>query len=500
MWAFKKKQKQAPKRMYAGANVGRLTSDWITSSTSADAEIVSSLTRLRDRSRQLVRDNDYARSAVRTIRNNVVGTGVGMQSQVRMRRGQKLNEGLNSQIEAAWEIWKRKESCHTAGKLCFADIERLIMESVATSGECLVRKVPMAMGSAKAPLALEIIEPDLLDDTYDGRAENGNVIRMGVELDKWMRPRAFYLRPNHPGDTSVMQVAPGSPRRVRVPANEILHLFITERAGQTRGTPWFSSAIMRIHHMNGYEQAELIAARATASLMGFIESPEGDVPSDGVQDGDRVTDFQPGVFKYLAPGEKVNVPTLARPGGQFDPFMRSQLRGVSAGVGLSYESLSKDFSQSNYSSSRLALLDDRDNWKVLQQWLIQNFHQPVFEAWLDAAVLAGDVLIPDYFQNEAAYKSPRWMPRGWAWIDPAKEVAAFKEAVRCGFATQAEVVAQSGGDFEDLLAQRAREVQMAKDLGLTFDTNPAETDSTGKLNAAEPDADDAGGDGGKAAM
>mgnify|MGYP003328589915 CR=1 FL=1 len=152
--------------------------------------------------------------------------------------------------------------------------------------------------------------------------------------------------------------------RTRVPADEVIHLFLTERPGQTRGVSWFASAIKRLHHLAGYEEAEVIRARAGSALMGFITSPEGELQGDDVMDGERVQDFSPGVFRYLAPGESVSVPDLHAPDGQFEPFMRAMLRAVSAGLGVSYESVSHDFSSTNYSSSRLSLLEERDTYQI----------------------------------------------------------------------------------------------------------------------------------------
>lgn len=463
-------------RAFAGAKIGRMLSDWISSSTSADAEIKSSIKKLRDRSRQLARDNDFVRNAVRTITNNVVGQGIKLQSQVKRRSGRgagQMDDKANAAIELAWSNWCKADSCHVGGTLSFTDIERLIIGDQVQSGEIMVRMIKRPFGRSRIPLALEIIESDLLDDGYNGKASNGNEIRMGIERDVWGRPVAYHLKEIHPGDTQFDAKTTETGRYRRIPAEEILHIFKADRAGQSRGVPWISATISRLHQLQGYEEAEVVAARASAALMGFIESPEGELQGDGVENGNQVTDFEPGVFKYLAPGEKVNIPQMNRPGGQFDPFMRAMLRGAAAGIGISYESLSRDYSQSNYSSSRLALLDDRDNWRSIQKWMIESFYQKVFETWLDMAVLAGVLNLPSYETNPEIYQSVRWMPRGWSWVDPGKEVAAYKEAVRSGFMTQADVLAASGGDIEELMDQRRRELDMADALDLSFDTDPS---------------------------
>lgn len=461
-------------RQYGGARMTRLTSDWVTSGTSADSEVRSSIRLLRDRARQLSRDNDFARQALRAIENNVVGQGIGFQSQVRMQRGAgRLDPRINNGIETAWQRWARADSCDVGGRLCFSDIERLVVRSVAESGEVIVRMVEGRFGDSRIPLALEVIEADLLLDDYNGTAENGNEIRMGVEVDKWGRPTAYYFAHGmrHPGDYQFQPQAYTRDKMTRIPARNIIHLYRVERPGQTRGVTWFASAIERMHHMSGYEQAEVVSARATSALMGFITSPEGELFGDDVEQGERVSTFEPGVFKYLNPGEQVQVPNLNRPGGEFDPFMRAMLRAVAAGLGCSYEAVSKDYSATNYSSSRLSLLDERDHWRVLQSWLVENFHQRVYERWLDLAVLSGTLSLPRYEIEPDFYRQPRWMPRGWSWVDPQKEILAYKEAEKAGYITKAQVIAESGGDIEDVFEQRRRELDLAEELDLSFDTD-----------------------------
>ena len=233
----------------------------------------------------------------------------------------------------------------------------------------------------------------------------------------------------------------------------------------------------------GYEEAEIVRARASSALMGFITSPEGELEGDDVYDGERVTAFEPGTFKYLASGESVTVPSLDAPDGQFEPFLRSMLRAVSAGMGLSYENLSHDFSQTNYSSSRLSLLEEREHWRTLQRWLIDNLNQRVFEQWLDLAVLSGVLNLPVYEVDPERFRRVRWMPRGWGWVDPQKEVAAYKEAIRCGFKTLSDVVAEQGGDLDELLTARKAELEKLDELGITVDTDPG---AEANANAAEP--------------
>src|SRR3954463_11856221 len=252
MWPFRKKQPKR-QRSYSGANFGRLVNDWIAMSTSIDAEIRGNLKTLRNRTRQLERDNDFVRSFLREVEINVIGQGIQMQSLVRMQRGDKLNDKLNQEIEDAWSCWQKKTRCHVAGKLSFPSIERLVARSVSRDGEIAIRLIQQKFGDSRVPLALEILESDRLDDTYNEVTAEGNEVRMGVEFDSWGRPVAYYFFSYHPGDYPA-GFNVGTKRRVRIPAKEIIHPFVTERAGQTRGVPWISTAIKRLHHMQGYEE------------------------------------------------------------------------------------------------------------------------------------------------------------------------------------------------------------------------------------------------------
>jgi len=495
-------------RLYAGAKVTRLEADWVTSSTSADAEISSSLVRLRDRARQLVRDNDYARAALRAIVSNVVGTGIKLQAQVPMQRGKgRLDQATNDRIEAAWARWGRATTCHVAGQLAWQDVERLVMRSTAEAGEVFVRLVPQAFGGGQTALGLEIIEADLLDEKVDGSGAGvpgqlaGGEWRLGVHVNDWGRPVEYAFLTRHPGDGRGRSVAA---RRVLVPAEQVLHIKLTDRPGQTRGVSWFASAIRQLHMLAGYAEAEVVRARASSSLMGFITT-DGDAAGEALgeeqPDGDYVTQFEPGVFKTLFPGQNVTVPSLDAPDGQFEPFVRAMLRAMAAGLGVSYEAISSDFSQTNYSSSRLSLLAEREQWRALQQQLIRDLHRPVFAAWLRAAVQAGELSLPGYDVAPQRFEDAmNWCPRGWEFVEPQKEVTAYADAVRNGFMTRAEVVMSRGGDWQDTIQALANEKAELDELGLVLDTDPSQVSGAG-ITQARPagsvvpaDASDASSD------
>lgn len=464
--------------MYQSARPSRFAPGLATTS-SADAELASSLTQLRNRSRALLRDAAYPKRARSIVQNNVVGTGIGLQAAVGTTRNGS-NDRVNAAIEREFEHWSRAENCHVGGALHFSDLERLAIGEVFAAGEVLVRKHYFRVGASRVPLALEFLEAERLADNYELQplAGDGADVRMGIEVDRFLRPVAYWLRARHRGD--VRSAASPSEALERVPAADIVHVRVVDRWPQTRGEPWLHAVIRKLGDMDGYSESELEAAYAASCYMGFIETPDLDTPIGERQpDGTEEMKLESGAIDKLGPGEKFNQYAPNRPNAAMDPFMRMMLREVAAGIGVSYESLSRDYSQSNYSSSRLALLDDRDLWRVLQQWFIRSFRAGLHRVWLQQAVLAGalpEIGLGEYGRDPEKFEAVRWKPRGWSWVDPTKEVTAYKEAVKGGLTTLTDVIAQTAGglDIEDVITTRRRELDLLEAADIDVDTTVGE--------------------------
>lgn len=485
-------------RAYGAAQLSRLTADWRITNTSEDAELSQSLRTVRGRSRQLIRDNSYAQRAKTIVQNNVIGTGIGMVPRVMNSRGE-ASERVNDQIAEAWENWCRASLCHVGASLHFADLERLLVGEVFEAGEVFTRKYFSALPESDIPLALEVIEPERVADEFQpSPPDAANTVRMGIELNRFLRPMAYWFRLLHPGETSLMALAPD--RIERVPADQIMHLRMIQRWPQTRAIPWLHAAARRLHDMDGYTEAEIVAARGAAAYMGVIESPNPQ--GEQTDAGKREWTIEPGLLEHLAPGEKMIWNNPNRPNANLDPFLRLLLREIASGVGVSYESLSRDYSKSNYSSSRLGLLDDRDLWRVLQMWFIRGFRHPLHRVWLQQAVLAGQVpaiSLEEYAMNPAKFEAVQFKPRGWGWVDPAKEVEAYKEAIRAGLTSQQHVVAMTGDgrDFWEVTKEREADLATEKESGVSSDVDPglekqqAAAAAPGpKPNGAAPPEDD----------
>lgn len=481
-------------RQYAAARSNLNTLGFGGTTTSADTELHASLTALRNRSRQMVRDSGYARRARNLVVNNVIGSGVGMQAQVMSSRD-RLRTAVNDSIEQAWHEWCAADSCHTGGVLHFGDLERAAMAQVFEAGECLIRAHEVAMGASRVPLALELIEAERI---ADGIADPGAVapnaeLRMGWEVDRrFGRPLACWVRRRHPGD---LRDTVGGDLVERVPAAQLFHLKITWRWPQTRGEPWLHATVRKLDDMAETTQLEMTAARGSAAYFATIYTEDAEPADDEEEDGTQIMQLDPLTIRKLPPGDRLDFHAPNRPNSQLDPFLRMMLREAAAGTDLSYASLSGDYSQTNYSSSRLSLLDDRDVWRVLQQWWIRSFRLPLHKMWLARAVMARAVDLPvsEYALNMAKFEAVKFKPRGWTWVDPTKEVGAFKEGIRGGLTTLTDVIASTGEgrDIEDFIATRKRELQLLEEAGIEVDTTVVPGAVPGAANAAaQPEDED----------
>lgn len=464
-----KQQPKHAKRSYYGAETGRLFSDFITQSLSADSEISPSLRILRDRCRQLSRNDAYAKRYIQILNSNVVGsTGVRLQVRKRNTDG-SLDTVGNRIIETAWAAWGRKDSCSIDGRMSWNQCQRLFIETLARDGEVLIRKIKNPAGN-RFGFSLQFIEADYLDENYNNTAPNGNEVRMGVEITKEGKPVAYWLFEDNPNHTNGFGRNTSARKRIRVSADEIIHSFIQERAGQTRGVPMMANVLGRLKMLDGFEEASLVHARVAASKMGFFTSPSGDeFVGDEYQGAAPLMDASPGTFSQLPEGMSFESFDPSGVGGaDFADFEKAILRGIASGLGVSYVSLSNNLEGVSYSSIRQGTMEDRDNFKMLQQFMIENFVDEVYRSWLEQAITYNAVTLPmskyDLFADQVTYR-----PRGYPAIDPQKEVNANIAAINSGIMTLQDVHGQHGRDTEEVFEQVARE----KDLAARYEIETA---------------------------
>jgi len=467
--APKQKLKRAYKRSYVGANTGRLFADFVTSSTSADAEIKDNIRILRDRARELARNDSYIARYLNLMVSNVIGKhGVRVSSKGRDDSG-SLDIAGNQLIEKAWKEWCQLGNCTTNGRLSFLDCQKIFIESLCRDGEVLIRKINVP--SSPFGFELQFLEADHLDENKnDVYKQTGNKIKMGVEVDTHDKPVAYHLYKNHPYDRNYVS----QNQHIRVPAEEIIHAYLPSRAEQTRGVSLVATSMANVKMLNGYLEAEIVAARVGASKMGFFTSPDGD---GYVGDGEYEDTFNPtmnaqaGVFEQLPHGMDFKAFDPTHPTSAFESFTTSVLRSIASGLNISYHSLSNDLTSVNYSSIRQGALEDRSMYQIYQQFVIEHFINPVFKSWLEMAIITGYVNLPMSKYNKFA-DSINYIPRSFAWIDPLKEMQANVIGLQNGTLTYADISSSYGRDTEELFEQHQKEIELAKQYNIELAYQP----------------------------
>ena len=457
------------KRSYNAAKLGRLTNDWTTGTTSANYEIRQDIKISRSRARQLERDNDYVRRWLKLLENNVLGAdGITLQCKSRDFNGD-LDTFANKKIEDAWRKWGKPESCTVAGTHSWLDTQRLVLRSVARDGAVLIRKVRNWQNPFR--FAIQVLEIDHLDVDYNHKLQNGNLVRMGVERDKWERPVADYILNGHEGDEFGMD---RPTKRERVPADLIMLVAMTERAHQVIGVPWMASSMLNLSMLHGYMEAEVTAARIAAAKMGFFIKAESGDGYQGEEDalGNTITTAEPGTFEELPVGVDFRAFDPQHPNGQFGVFVKSCLRSVASGLGVSYNTLANDLEGVNYSSIRAGLLEEREEWKGVQRFVIEHVVEPIFHEWLSYALLSDALDLPA--AKVEKFETVEWKPRRWPWVDPVKDAQANVISVTNGFRSRRAIISEAGGDIEDTFEALAADNELAKLQGVELGEDRAE--------------------------
>lgn len=460
-------------RNYAAAQVNRLTEGWTTSNLSANASIHASVDALRARSRQLARDNPHWRKYLTMVRDNIVGpAGFTLQARV-YDAPQRPDRLANDALEAAWAAWCQRGVCEITGKHSFASLCRMLAATAARDGEFLLRKV---RGSAAGPwgFALQVLDIDRLDTAYNRAPAAGQTaIRMGIEIDDFGRPVAYHLRNRHPGDVYYTAGAQEGTRE-RVPADQVIHGYISDRPEQLRGVPWGHAAMGTVNNLAGYQEAAIVAARAGASKMGFFTTPDGQVETladaRDPASGDLYMDMEAGVVKGLPPGTQFQPFDPDYPTAMYDAFVQSTLRDVATGLCVAYHSLGNNLEGVSFSSIRSGTLEERDAWMVLQAWLVDELLDPIYAEWLRMSLSLGLVTMPNGsalpVTKAAKFAAHLWQARRWEWVDPLKDVEADLAAIRAGLKAPQDVAAKMGQDYEDVVARIAQAMEIARLAGV----------------------------------
>ena len=474
-------------RAYEAGEVTRFNDGWIPINEDTENTDKTQRDLIKARARYLERNSDIAGAAVGGIVRNVVGTGIKPQA----RTG---DEALNRRIETLWREWTAAENCDITGQQTFEELQAMLLRRKIVDGEILIKKVVTRKG--RHPLKLQVIKSDLLSSFMIYAPKTNNVIRSGVELDDYLRPLAYWIDRKSPD--GYVEYNPD-----RVPAAQVIHLWSRSQPDQIRGISDLAPIIKRLKDTQDYLDAETLTARIAACFSVFVTTQTGapNMPgrvgvNRGDPEGKRLKSIRPGMVNYLAPGESIETANPSRGLANARDYVAIQERLAGAGLGLSYELMSRDFNTSSFSSARQGMLEDRKTFEPIQNFMAAHLCDPIYREWMDLCVMAGSLDIPDYFEHRAAYQNVEWVTPGWSWIDPAKEVQADIAAIQNGGKTLAQWCAERGYDWREQLEQMALEKETAEAMGLKLSVHTpitVQAAQSNHVNNTEDETEDADG-------
>ena len=474
---------------------------WLPHGGSADADLLPELARLSHRSRDLERNHPLGAGYVQTLRDNVLGHVLTVSPRPDLDLlGWDMARGRTwaRSVRAQWRTWADARECDALDADTLLGLTAQMLTGALLNGDAITLVHWIDRPGQGWRTRLQVIESDRLD-TPPALAHRAD-IRKGVHLDAHGAALGYWIRRTHPGDGRLAWAAPEDflyvPARTPWGRALVLHLRDKTRAGANRGRPIFAAVMKEFFQAGKYASAELSASVVNALVAAFVEStmdPQSVYElfnSDGSPEG-----YWSESLKRLAPtlkeGAVIPLPLGARvsdfapnrPNTAFDAFMHAVLRHIAAGLNVPYELLAKDFSQTNYSSARAALLEAWRYFQGRRRWLVDHWLTPVYALWMEEAVDLGRVEAPDYYALRHAYLRARWTFAGRGWVDPTKEAAAAQIRMEIGVSTLEQECAEQGLDWEEVAEQRAYERQRLDELGLA----PADLAAIATANSSVSD-------------
>jgi lambda family phage portal protein len=455
---------------FDGGRQRRRLKSWQPSRLTFNSILASSGDLLRARCRDVMRNNPHAVAAGESFAANLIGTGIKPSSLLTDQ------PELREMIMEQWFDWT--DECDADGIADFYGMQSIGARALFDAGEYFVRfRNRRPEDGFKVPLQIQLLESDMCPYDDNRRAENGNFVMNGIELDHRGQRAAYHFYPIHPGDFPVESV-PFSTETVRVPASEVLHVFKCTRPGQMRGVPLVTPALTRLFFLDQYDDAELERKRIAAMFAGFITTPtpEDVIPIDGMDDSAPqenigLSGLEPGTMQTLLPGETITFSEPADVGGTYEAYQYRQQLAIFSALGIPYSLGTSDLRRANYSSLRGSIVEYRRKLEQFQHnVMVFQMCAPIWRRWLDTAVLAQAFPINEsaYLADQTAYQRAKWIPQRNDWVDPLKDRQAEKLAVEAGFKSRSDVVEAEGFDPEENDKRIAADHEREERMGLDF--------------------------------
>ncbi|GHU42226.1 hypothetical protein FACS1894111_05800 [Clostridia bacterium] len=466
---------------YGASHTKKSLLGWLYRGGSATEDIEGNLSTLRQRSRDLYMGVPLATGALKTMRTNVVGSGLVLKSQVDyeyLRLTEEQAQKLESEIEREFALWAESDSCDIERIDNFYEIQQLAFLNWLLSGDVITLLPKTKRINMPYDLRIRLIESDRLCNPRD-KEHDPNMIG-GIETNAAGEVMAYHILNIHPLSNEFMKMEEWTRIKAfgeKTGRRNVLHIMNRERIGQRRGIPFLAPVIEALKQLGRYTEAELVAAVVSGMFAVFIQ--KGDMSGEGAALGEVVPEEEQvsydqndveignGSIIDLEEGETANAVSPGRPNANFDPFVISICRQIGAALSIPYELLVLNFT-SSYSASRGALLEAWKNFRMYRTWLARDFCQPIFEEWLAEAVAKGRINAPGFFADVAirkAYSGAEWNGPAQGLLNPVQEVNAAEKRVLNGFSTRdREAQELTGSDFYKNIQSRKREEKLMREV------------------------------------
>jgi lambda family phage portal protein len=474
-----------PQARLESAMRSRRLASWVPPVRNLNTHVVVDGDLTLRRAREIVLSSPLATNSCEAFVANVVGSGIKPAPLVEDKEARRL-------IRKVWRRWT--DEADADGLTDFYGLQALVAREVFVAGECFVRlRARRLEDGLVVPLQLQLLQAEMLPLGKTETAPNGNAIRCGIEFDKIGRRVAYWFLRRHPGDETDRTFT--SEQFVRVPAEEVLHIRKPMEAGQLRGLPHITPALVRLHQMDQYMDAQVERQKTAALFVAFVVK---NAPEDALlnemegEDGDGIAraPLQPGTMQVLLPGEDVRFSTPAGVGSDFEPFRYRADLDSTAAMGVPYATGTGDYSRGNFSSQRLAMIEFRRRMVQLQHAVFGwQLCRPVWLRWMKDAVLSGALNLAGFAEDPRAFLDVDWKPPKWEWIDPLKDAQAEKMAQDAGWKARSDIIDELGYDAEEVDGRIAADQERERSLGLEFGKGAGETQGA-RMTPDQPDQPD----------
>ena len=442
-------------KAYDAGTYSKQNQNWRVFNESAEVEDSWNRDIVRARSRDLEKNSDVMNSVIGAYKRNVFGRGYRL-------RAMTGDTDISEALEKAWIKWCKKRNCDVTGTQNLDQMLRMCIERKKIDGGIILLKRYTSDGFI--PFQLQALEVDELDTLATEPSQKGNKVVGGIEYNPWNKPVGYYFRRYSTDGFTVENTE-------FVDAKDVIFMYSKRRPSQIREMSDMSPTITRIRDINEFIQSVSVKERVLACLSVFIKRAVPQTlgrsnPSDGGNSeryqGKTLT---PGMIQYLGPGDDVDAVIPAGAATDATQFIKQQMRMTGSGQGLSYETVSRDMSESNYSSARQGIIEDEMTYQEDIEMLTDCLDE-IYETFVISCVLSGKVQIRNFWSDKETYLEHKWIKAPKKWIDPAKEANANKTALQTGEKTFAELASENGRDWKEQIDEMAEIQEYAEQKGV----------------------------------